>query len=187
MNIMPSSHYRAQGLARWRRSDKANRPIRPLAIVGAAAAITAVAAAIIVVGGGLLVLGLGALTLGALALAGSWLRAQRNGVWVHVLIDTDDVIISLALPIPLSLLRRGLAMTPISDDDVATVRMILEDPELLKALHEDAIEIIADDGADHIEVVIGPRRRRWRAFQLNLTRSFSQTTSLPHSKEPNHV
>ncbi len=135
--------------------------------------------------GGLLVLG--AVAAGALALAGSWLRAQRHGVWVQALLESDDFVISLALPIPLSLLRRALAMTPISDDDVATARTIIEDPELLKALHEDAIEITAGDGADHIEVVIGPRRRRWRVFQFNLTRSFSRTKSLSRSKELHRV
>ena len=65
--------------------------------------------------------------------------------------------------------------------------MILEDPDLMAALHHDAIEIMIDSDGDHIEVVIGPRRKQWRAIQFNPVRSFSQTKSLTHQEEIDYV
>jgi hypothetical protein len=36
-------------------------------------------------------------------------------------------------------------------------------------------------------VVIGPRRKKWRAIQFNPVRSFSQTNSLPQQEETDYV
>jgi hypothetical protein len=148
-----------------------------------ALAVGGVATAVVV--GSLAVAGIGALALGALFVGGYWFRAKHKGVWLHVLVDSDDAVISLALPIPISLLRWGVALAP--DDAAEMARMILEDPELMETLHRDAIEIVLDSDGDHIEVVIGPRRKKWRAIQFNPIRSFSQTNSLTQLEETDYV
>jgi hypothetical protein len=180
-----------KGLTRWRHRLPARRSngrlSRPLAAVSALTALTVGGVAAAVALSGVVIVGAGALIIGAIAVSGYWFWAKRKGLWVHVLVDTDDVVISLAIPIPLSLLDLGLTISPVSDGAADTARMILNDPELLKALHEQPIEIILDSGADHIEVVIGSRRKHWRAFQFNPVRSFSQTKSLSNPEEVNHV
>ncbi len=160
---------------------------RSLAAAGAVTTLAVAGVATAVVLGSLAVAGVGALILGALAVGGYWFQAKHKGIWLHVLVDTDDVVISLALPIPISLLRRGVALSPASDGAVEMARLILEDPELMSTLHHDAIEIMLDSGNDHIEVVIGPRRKKWRAIQFNPVRSFSQTKSLINQEETNYV
>lgn len=178
------------GMVRWRprlpRLRSGERPGRPLAATGVAATLVGGAAAAIVLGG-VAVTGVGVLAISALAIGGYWLRARRKGLWLHVLVDSDDLIVSLALPLPLKLIRWGLEVSPVSDDAVNMVRMFIEDPEVLETLHKDAIEIAIDSGDDHIEVLIGPRRKYWRTFQFNPIRSFSQTKRLSQLEENSHV
>ncbi|HEY52800.1 MAG TPA: hypothetical protein G4N94_05020 [Caldilineae bacterium] len=186
---------RPKTLDRWqgRRELSARTPRRhgrltkPLTAVGILGGLALGAAATVIVAGGLLVVGIGILAVGVLALGRLWLKAQRSGVWLHVLVDNDDVVISLVFPLPISLVCRGLQLVPATDDAVEMARMILEDPELLDTLHTDAIEITVDDGADHIEVVVGPRRKRWRAFQFRPIRAISKTQFSPITEEINHV
>ncbi len=167
------------GLVRWRprlHSLRQNgRFSRPLAAAGTTAALVGGGAAAVIALGGVVVVGVGALAIGAAAAGSYWFWAKRKAIWVHVLVDNDDAVISLALPIPLSLLRLGLELSPVPDDAVDTARLILEDPELLDALHKDAIEVVLDSDGNHVEVAIGPRRKRWRALQFKPVRSFSQT------------
>jgi hypothetical protein len=176
-------------LTRWRhpaplaRLQAKGQGSKALAAAGGAAAVTLGAAIATVVVGGLVVMGLGALIAGGLLLTGYWFKAKRSGIWLHVLVDSDDAVISLALPIPISLIRLGLRRAPISDDAADIARLILDDPELLKTLRHDAIEVIVDDGPEHIEVVIGPRRKQWRAFQFNPVRSFSKHASIAPLEE----
>ncbi len=177
--ITPPPKHSGPGLTRRRprnplaRRRPRGRMSRPLAVAGGAAALTLGAAVATVVVGGLLVVGLGAFIGGGLLLTGYWYKARRSGIWAHVLVDSDDAVISLAFPIPIALIHWGLRRAPIDDDAADLARMILEDPELLETLHHDAIEIVVDDGPEHVEVVIGPRRKNWRAFQFNPLRSFS--------------
>ena len=151
-----------RGLTRWR---PRKRHFLPLAAAGGVATL--------IMGGGT-ILGLGTLLIGGMVLTRYWAKANRSDIWIHILVDTDDVIISLALPIPLSLLRWGLRRASITAEAANVLHMILEDPELLETLHHDAIEIQVDDGSDHIEVVIGARRKHWRAFQFTPVRSFAK-------------
>ena len=189
--LKPPKKPRSTGIVRWRprlpRLRGNGRLSRPLATAGATLAVVTGGVATVIVLGGVVVVGLGALAIGAIAVGGYWFWAKRKGIWAHVLVDTDDVVISLAVPIPLSLLRLGLELAPVPDDAVDMARMILEDPELLNALHKDAIEIIVDSGSDHIELVIGPRRKHWRAIQFNPVHSFSRTKQLSHMEEKTHV
>ena len=192
MSIMrPPKKPRSKGIVRWRprlpRLRGNGRLSRPLAAAGTTLAVVTGGVAATIVLGGVVVVGVGALAVGAIAVSGYWLWAKRKGLWAHVLVDTDDVVISLAVPLPLSLLRLGLELAPVPDDAVDMARMIMEDPELLKTLHKDAIEIIVDSGSDHIEVVIGPRRKHWRAIQFNPVRSFSRTKQLSNTEENPYV
>ena len=190
--ITPPPQRPRRGLMRWRpqrplgRRPPRSRLSRPLAAAGGAAALTLGAAAATVVVGGLMVAGLGVLIGGGLLLTGYWFKAKRSGVWAHVLVESDDAVISLAIPIPISLIRWGLRRAPISDDAAEMARMILEDPELLDALRHDAIEIQVDDDSGHVEVIIGPRRKRWRAFQFHPIRSTSQNHAIVPLEEKNH-
>lgn len=185
---------RPKTLNRWqgrrelspRAPHRRGRLARPLAAAGVLGGLALGAAATVVVVGGLLVVGIGILAVGTLALGGLWLKARRSGVWLHVLVDSDDVVISLAIPLPLSLIRWGLQFAP-APDTAAIAQAIIEDPELLDALRQDAIEITVDDGADHIEVVVGPRRKRWRTFQFRPIRAISKTQFSPITEEINHV
>jgi len=127
--------------------------------------------------GGVVVAGVGAIIGGGLLLSGYWIKANRHGVWAHVFVDSDDVVLSLAFPIPISLIHWALRRAPIDDEAAAMARMILDDPILLETLRHDAIEIMVDDGLEHVEVVIGPRRSHWRAFQFNPRPAFSQSQS----------
>ena len=191
MNLLKYRKHRPNSVVRWRPQIPARRRTRRLPrSLTAAGGVTALAvggvmAAILL--GSVIMLGVGALAAGMVIIGGYWFRAKRNGLWVHVLVDTDDVVISLALPIPLALIRWGLRTSPVSDDAVEMARLILEDQELQEALHEDAIEITLDNGSEHVEVIIGQRRKHWRAFQFNLARSFSQTQPLSKLEETTHV
>ncbi len=191
MNLLKYRKHRTNRVVRWRPQIPARRrPRRFPRSLTAAGGVTALAvggvmAAILL--GSVIMLGVGALAAGMVIIGGYWFRAKRNGLWVHVLVDTDDVVISLALPIPLALIRWGLRTSPVSDDAVEMARLILEDQELQEALHEDAIEITLDNGSEHVEVIIGQRRKHWRAFQFNLARSFSQTQPLSKLEETTHV
>ena len=182
---------RGNRIVRWRPRVPAmrgkGRLNRPLSKAGTVVALAAGGVTATIVLGGVIVAGVGALAIGAIAVTGYWFWARRKGIWAHVLVDTDDVVISLAVPIPISLLNLGLSLSPVPDDAADMARLILSDPELLKTLHKDAIEIVVDSGTDHIEVVIGPRRKKWRAIQFNPIRSFSQTPSLPEQEDTNHV
>ena len=192
MSIMkPPRKPRGRNITRWRprlpRLRGNGRLSRPLAAAGTVTALAVGGAATAIVLGGVVVIGVGALAIGAVAVGGYWFWAERKGIWAHVLVDTDDVVISLAVPIPVSLLRAGVGIAPVPDDAVDMARMILEDPELLETLHKDAIEIVVDSGGDHVEVVIGPRRKHWRAIQFNPVRSFSRTKQLSQTEENPYV
>ncbi len=185
MSIMkPPRKPRGNRITRWRprlpRLRGNGRLARPLAAVGTGTALAVGGVAATVVLGGVIVAGVGALAIGAMAVTGYWFWAKHRGIWAHVLVDTDDLVLSLALPIPVSLMRLGVNLSPVPDDAADMARLILNDPELLETLHKEAIEIVVDSGTDHIEVVIGPRRKQWRAIQFNPVRSFSQTDS--HTK-----
>ncbi len=189
MNPIKQLKPRGTQLTRWRprnplqRWEKRGRPGGPLALAAGGVTLALSVAATAVLLGGVVILGMGALAIGGMLVTGYWFRAQRNGIWVHVLVDSDDAVISLAMPIPLGLIRWGLRRAPLDDDAAAMARLILEDPELLETLRHDAIEIVVDDGPDHIEVVIGPRRKRWRSFQFKPIRTHSQT----HSQTPSVI
>ncbi|HHB90109.1 MAG TPA: hypothetical protein ENK60_02240 [Anaerolineae bacterium] len=193
MSILTPSPFRPKrSLARWRPRGLVQRGprghlARPLALVGGAAALTIGAAVATLVVGGLMVVGLGALIGGGLILSGYWFKTKRSGIWLHLLVDSEDVVISLAFPLPLTLFRWGLRRAPIDDNVADLARMILEDPELMNTLRHDAIEIQVDDGSDHIEVVIGPRRKHWRAFQFHPLRSITRNHSSHLLEENNHV
>lgn len=193
MKIIRPHRFNPRQLARWHPRRRLpglrgnGRLTRPLAAAGGIAALTIGAAATALVAGGLLVIGLGLITVGAIVVGVYWFRAKRNGIWLHVLVDTDDVVISLAIPIPLSLLHQALKMSPASDDTAQMVRQFLKDPEVMETLHREAIEIVVDSGADHVEVVIGPRRKHWRAIQFSPVRSFSRTESLSNPEETHYV
>ncbi len=151
------------------------RPPRPLVAMGGAGVLALGAAVTMLALGGVVVAGLGAVIGGGILLSGYWVRAKRNGVWAHVFVDSEDVVLSLAFPIPISLIHWALRRAPIDDEAAAMARMILDDPVLMETLRHDAIEIVADEGSEHVEVVIGPRRRHWRAFQFHPRRSVSQS------------
>jgi len=192
MSIMkPPRKPRGRGITRWRprlpRLRGNGRLSRPLAAAGTVTALAVGGVAATIVLGGVIVAGVGALAIGAVAVTGYWFWAKRKGIWAHVLVDTDDVVISLAVPIPISLLNLGLSLSPVPDDATEMARLILNDPELLDTLHKDAIEIVVDSGADHIEVVIGPRRKHWRAIQFNPVRSFSRTDPAKTISNPEDI
>ncbi len=140
--------------------------------------------------GGVLVAGAGVLAVGGLWIAGYWLRARRRGSWAHVLVESQEGTITLAIPLPLSLARVGLHLAPIPPETKRIALDVLSDAELLRALREEGIEVQVDDGNDHVEVYIGARRAHWPVFRLGSIKHRSPTViSLPiHSqKEDSHV
>ena len=120
MSIMkPPRKPRGRHLTRWRPrlpARRGNRRLsRSLATAGTVAALAVGGVATAVVVGSLAFAAVGALALGALVVGGYWFWAKHKGIWLHVLVDTDDAVISLALPIPISCCAgawRSRPMTP---------------------------------------------------------------------------
>ncbi len=180
-NRLSHQHFRdVRGSHRW-------RVFFPLVMVGVLAAIALGLTVVIVVVGGFVLLGLGAIIVGGLLLGVFWRSARRSPIWLHALADTNKFVFSLAFPLPLSLIRRGLQSIATSNETFELVRGFLEYPDLLERLHHDAIEIqITETSGDHVEVIIGERRPHWRVFQFKMIRSFSQTDTYHHQEAVPH-
>ncbi len=172
------------------RNHQASSSKRNLSKTGGIVAVTGGAVAAATLLGGAMMVGMGVLVVAGLVGVGYWLRARRQGIWAHVLVESHEGSFTIAIPLPLSLARLGLTLAPIPSESKRIALDVLNDAELLRALREEGIEVQVDDGDEHVEVYIGARRAHWPALRLGSIKNLSPTViSLPiqSQKEDTHV
>ncbi len=134
--------------------------------------------------GGVALLALALLALFLIPVA-ALLAAMRSSIWLHVRVDSPDVGFSIGLPLPMPLLRWGLRWGGHRYPWMAIANELMADPAFASALNEQALEILVEDGADRIEIILGKRRQHWRWLQFNLkdTPFLQQIPALLEEKE----